>query len=416
MMTNTRRPAERSGLHKRPQMDQIVNYLMFHQEKVKFPDRTALFIRNHPFMTQLDFFDMQEAQEMQWEEQQQQHDAVEAARQMGQGVAEAEARQHNRRQGRNAGYYGAGANWDDDDGRDNWDRGGGGYGDGPYGGDGGGRGGGREDVGDNFYERMRQEAADIRQNQRAINEDARRQLRQQHGTMQMMHDPANQARASGSGLTPGQRRSGQMAQQGPLALPPPTDPRADTPMIPYYPQGPVNVPTGVAQTVHIMGRGETTMFIPPQRPRRDPPLPPNQPVQPIPSLPAPEPRRARSNSGGRRRWESEGGNPFTRVALAPRRGGLGDSPFVPVAPAAPKMAPRPVDPNVRLGYPPSMPAPQARAPPSRATPIAMANLPKPKPVRIGSVPSKRDRTWPSPERHQKPRPSLRSDKPRRPLK
>ena len=138
-----------------------------------------------------------------------------------------------------------------------------------------------------------------------------------------------------------------MAQQGPIALPPPpTDPRADIPMVPYYPQGPVNVPTGVAQTVHIMGRGETTMFIPPQRPRRDPPLPSNQPVQPIPSLPAPEPRRARSNSGGRRRWESESGNPFARVALAPRRGGLGDTPFVPVAPAAPKMAPRPVDPNV----------------------------------------------------------------------
>ena len=49
-------------------MEQIVHYLAMHQEKVKFPDRTALFIRNHPFMTQLDFFDMQEAQEMQWEE------------------------------------------------------------------------------------------------------------------------------------------------------------------------------------------------------------------------------------------------------------------------------------------------------------------------------------------------------------
>ena len=200
-------------------------------------------------------------------------------------------------------------------------------------------------------------------------------------------------------------------------------------MIPYYPQGPVNVPTGVAQTVHIMGRGENSMFVPLQRPNRDPPLPPNQPVQPSPSPPVPEPRRARSNSGGRKRWESEGGNPFARVALAPRRGGLGDTPFAPVAPAAPKMAPRPVDPNVRLGYPPSMPAPQARAPspppqlpprarprPSRAAPIAMGNLPKPKPVRIGSVPQKRDRTWPSPERRQKPRPSLRSDIPRRKLK
>ena len=144
MMTTTRRPVERSGLRKRPQMEQIVHYLAMHQEKVKFPDRTAIFIRNHPYMTQLDFFDMQEAQEMQWEEQQQQHNALEAARQMGQGVAEAEARQHNRRQGRNAGYYGGGVNWDDY-GRDNRARGEGGYGDGPYG---GGRGAnqGREDV------------------------------------------------------------------------------------------------------------------------------------------------------------------------------------------------------------------------------------------------------------------------------
>ena len=36
-------------------MEQIVNYLMFHQEKVKYPVRTAIFIRNHPYMTQLDF-------------------------------------------------------------------------------------------------------------------------------------------------------------------------------------------------------------------------------------------------------------------------------------------------------------------------------------------------------------------------
>ena len=73
--------------------------------------------------------------------------------------------------------------------------------------------------------------------------------------------------------------------------------------------------------------------------------------------PTPQRRSSRSNSRGglRTRWESEG-NPFAGVA---RRGQLGDTPFVPVAPVAPKMAPRPVDPNVRLGYPPGMPAPQA---------------------------------------------------------
>ena len=86
----------------RPQMEQIVNYLMFHQEKVKFHDRAVTLIRNHPFMTQLDFFDMQEAQEMQREEQQQRRAAAQAARQMGQGIAEAEVAQHHRRQDNNA--------------------------------------------------------------------------------------------------------------------------------------------------------------------------------------------------------------------------------------------------------------------------------------------------------------------------
>ena len=36
-------------------MEQIVNYLMLRQEKVKFHDRTATLIRNDPLMTQLDF-------------------------------------------------------------------------------------------------------------------------------------------------------------------------------------------------------------------------------------------------------------------------------------------------------------------------------------------------------------------------
>ncbi len=67
----------------RPHMQQIVNYPMLHQERVKFLDRTATLIRNHLFMTQLDFFDMYEAQEMQKEERQQRHAAAQAARQMG---------------------------------------------------------------------------------------------------------------------------------------------------------------------------------------------------------------------------------------------------------------------------------------------------------------------------------------------
>jgi hypothetical protein len=44
-------------------MEQIVNYLENGQERVKYPNRQAKFIRNHPYLTQLDFFDMQEDQE-----------------------------------------------------------------------------------------------------------------------------------------------------------------------------------------------------------------------------------------------------------------------------------------------------------------------------------------------------------------
>ena len=52
-----------AGLRKRPQFEQIANYLNYGQETVEYPDRQAKLIRNHPFMTQLDFFDMQEDQE-----------------------------------------------------------------------------------------------------------------------------------------------------------------------------------------------------------------------------------------------------------------------------------------------------------------------------------------------------------------
>ena len=55
-----------SGLHKRPQMEQIVDYLVNGQERTNFPDREAKQVRNHPFMTQLDFFDMQEEQQKAW--------------------------------------------------------------------------------------------------------------------------------------------------------------------------------------------------------------------------------------------------------------------------------------------------------------------------------------------------------------
>ena len=51
-----------TGLRKRVQFEQILNYLTYGQENIVYPDREAKLVRNHPFMTQLDFFDMQEDQ------------------------------------------------------------------------------------------------------------------------------------------------------------------------------------------------------------------------------------------------------------------------------------------------------------------------------------------------------------------
>ena len=72
-----------TGLHKRPQMMQIVNYLENGQEKMTYPDREARFIRNHPFMTQLDFFDMQEDQERAWEGEKRKKEAEQVATEAG---------------------------------------------------------------------------------------------------------------------------------------------------------------------------------------------------------------------------------------------------------------------------------------------------------------------------------------------
>ena len=63
-----------TGLRKRPQFEQIVNYLDYGQENVVFPDRMAKLIRNHPFMTQLDFFVTQEDQENNWKSEHRQHE------------------------------------------------------------------------------------------------------------------------------------------------------------------------------------------------------------------------------------------------------------------------------------------------------------------------------------------------------
>ncbi len=53
-----------TGLRKRPTFEGIVDYLAEGQEKVKYPDRFAKQIREHPYMTQLDGEGMLEVEEM----------------------------------------------------------------------------------------------------------------------------------------------------------------------------------------------------------------------------------------------------------------------------------------------------------------------------------------------------------------
>jgi hypothetical protein len=55
------------GLRKRPQFEQIVNYLEVGQETIAYPDRMAKQFRNHPYLTQLDGIENRI-----WEEQEKQ--------------------------------------------------------------------------------------------------------------------------------------------------------------------------------------------------------------------------------------------------------------------------------------------------------------------------------------------------------
>ncbi len=63
-----------TGLHKRPQFEQIVNYLEYGHDSIVFPDRLAKLVRNDPFTTQPDFFDVQDDQERKWEEEKRQYE------------------------------------------------------------------------------------------------------------------------------------------------------------------------------------------------------------------------------------------------------------------------------------------------------------------------------------------------------
>ena len=61
-------------------MEELVDYLANGQPTMTYPDREAKFVRNHPFMTQLDFFDMQDDQKRAWEQQARDQEAEQVAK------------------------------------------------------------------------------------------------------------------------------------------------------------------------------------------------------------------------------------------------------------------------------------------------------------------------------------------------
>ncbi len=77
--TDEESAANKVGLHKKPHMEELVNYLANSQERTRFPDRETKFIRNHPFMTQPDFVKMQDEQQKAWEEQTRKEEAKQIA-------------------------------------------------------------------------------------------------------------------------------------------------------------------------------------------------------------------------------------------------------------------------------------------------------------------------------------------------
>jgi hypothetical protein len=78
-------------------MEELVSYLSNHQETTRFPDREAKQIRNHPYMTQLDFFDMQDEQQKAWEEQNRKERQKQVALEAGTSLALEDAAGNRRR-------------------------------------------------------------------------------------------------------------------------------------------------------------------------------------------------------------------------------------------------------------------------------------------------------------------------------
>jgi hypothetical protein len=96
-------------------MEELVSYLTNHQETTRFPDREAKQIRNHPYMTQLDFFDMQDEQQKAWEEQNRKERQKQVALEAGTSLALEDAAGNRRRRPQLAIEDATGGNADDDE-------------------------------------------------------------------------------------------------------------------------------------------------------------------------------------------------------------------------------------------------------------------------------------------------------------
>jgi hypothetical protein len=90
----------KSGLRLRPTFEGIVDYIANGQETIKYPDRLAKFMRNHPYLTQLDgegVMEMQEQQENVWKEQEKEHRVKELSTKGTQSAPEVRTQMRNER-------------------------------------------------------------------------------------------------------------------------------------------------------------------------------------------------------------------------------------------------------------------------------------------------------------------------------
>ena len=91
-MGTKRQKMDFAGLRRRETYQEIINYLENEQEIIKYPDRTAKFLRDSPYLTQLDGEGQRTLEEQQLNAmKQQEKDKI--LRQMGYGAeAKAEAK------------------------------------------------------------------------------------------------------------------------------------------------------------------------------------------------------------------------------------------------------------------------------------------------------------------------------------